>query len=149
MADMPQALQDILEDFSYIEDRLERQEYLIQLADDFAKVRVPESIATQPYAEENHVQQCESDAYVWAEEQADGTLKYYFDVLNPQGLSAMAMAVILVQSLSGASLDEVAQVNAVVLLMFFVMICSLGKVQGLMGIVAMAQHEAKKRLSQA
>lgn len=147
MADMPKTLQDILEDFSFIEDRLERQEYLIQLADDFTKVRVPEHIATQPYPEENHVQQCESDAYVWAEEQADGTLKYYFDVLNPQGLSAMAMSVILNQALSGASLDEVAQVNPDVVFKIFGKNISMGKGQGLMGIVAMVQYEAKKRLS--
>jgi sulfur transfer protein SufE len=146
VAQLPQALQEILEDFSYIEDRLERQEYLIQLADDFAKVRVPERIATQPYPEENHVQQCESEAYVWAEEQDDGTLKYYFDVLNPQGLSAMAMSVILDKALSGAALEEVAQVNPDVVFKIFGKNISMGKGQGLMGIVALAQREAKLRL---
>ncbi|MEO0562934.1 MAG: hypothetical protein AAF125_12560, partial [Chloroflexota bacterium] len=73
MADIPAELQEILEDFEFITDRRERTEYLIELADEFDGVRVPESVATKPYPEENHIQQCESDAYVWALEQEDGT----------------------------------------------------------------------------
>mgnify|MGYP001800125577 CR=1 FL=1 len=147
MSDIPSKLQEVLEDFSYITDRMERQAYLIELADEFGKVRVPESVATKPYPEENHVQQCESDAYVWAEDQADGTLKYYFDVLNPQGLSAMAMAVILDQTLSGASLEEVSQVRPDIVFDIFGKNISMGKGQGLMGIVSLVQYEATKRMS--
>jgi cysteine desulfuration protein SufE len=144
---IPKQMQELLEDFEFITNRTERTEYLIELADQFDEVRVPAEIASQPYPEENHIQQCESDAYVWAQEQADGTLKYYFDVLNPQGLSAMAMAVILDKGLSGAPLEEVAQVNSDVVFNIFGKNISMGKGQGLMGIVARAKHEAKKRLS--
>lgn len=146
MATIPAKLQEVLEDFSYLTDRTERTEYLIELADRFKEVRVPERIASKPYPEENHVQQCESQAYVWAEEQADGTVKFWFDVLNPQGLSAMAMAVILDETLSGAPLEEVAAVNTDIVFQMFGKNISMGKGQGLMGIVARAQYEATQRM---
>jgi len=146
MAEIPSELQEILADFDFITNRAERTEYLIQLADEFDRVRVPDEVATQPYAEENHVQQCESDAYVWAEEQDDGTLQYYFDVLNPQGMSAMAMAVILEKALSGAPLEQIAAVSPDIVFKIFGKNVSMGKGTGLMGIVSLAQFQAKKRL---
>lgn len=144
MADYPQKLQDILDDFSFITDRTERSQYLIELADRFS--RVPDSIATQPYPESNRVPACESEAFVWAQEQPDGTLKYYFDVLNPQGLSAMAMSAILDESCSGAPLDQVARVSSEIVFDLFGRDISMGKGQGLMGIVNMVAYEAKRRL---
>ena len=60
---------------------------------------VPASIASQPYDEAHRVIGCESEAFVWAIDRPDGTLDFYFDVLNPQGLSAMAMSAILDQVL--------------------------------------------------
>lgn len=146
MATLPQKLTDILADFESITDRTERTEYLIELADRFAQVRVPQRIAVQPYSEDNHVLECESQAYVWAEENADGTLKFWFDVLNPQGLSAMAMSVILDDTLSGAPLEEVAAVQPDIVFKLFGSGVSMGKGQGLMGIVRMAQFEATRRL---
>lgn len=145
MSDIPAKLQESLEDFSFITTRTERQEYLIQLAASFDEVKVPERIASQPYDESHRVPACESDAFVWAEEQEDGTLKYWFDVLNPQGLSAMAMAVILDQSLSGAPVDQIANVSSDIVLDFFGKGISMGKGQGLMGIVNMVVAEAKRR----
>ena len=41
MATIPAKLQEARDDFSFITNRTERQEYLIQLADDFKKVKVP------------------------------------------------------------------------------------------------------------
>lgn len=147
MADIPAELQEILEDFEFITDRRERTEYLIELADEFDGVRVPESVATKPYPEENHIQQCESDAYVWALEQEDGTLQYYFDVLNPQGLSAMAMAVIMAKAVNGKPIEEVAEINSDIVLKIFGRNISMGKGQGLMHLVGRVQGEAKRRLS--
>ncbi|MEM6282053.1 MAG: SufE family protein [Chloroflexota bacterium] len=146
MAEIPDTLKEVIEDFEFLQDRTERTEYLIELADRFKEVRVPERIATQPYPEENHVQQCESDAYVWAEENDDGTLDYYFDVLNPQGLSAMAMSVVLAESLNGQPVEQVAAVDENIVFKLFGQNISMGKGVGLMGIVRMAQHEAKRRL---
>ena len=45
--------------------------------------------------------QCESDAYVWALKKPDDTLKLYFAVENPSGVSAKALAAILDKTLSG------------------------------------------------
>ncbi len=84
---------------------------------------------------------------VWAIEQEDGTLKYYFDVLNPQGLSAMAIGVILDEACSGAPLDQVASINSEIVFDFFGRDISMGKGQGLMGIVNMVAYEAKRRLA--
>lgn len=146
MTNYPEKLNTILEDFSYITDRNERAEYLIEIADRFPQSKVPASIATQPYDEANHVQMCESDAYVWAIENADGTLKYYFDVLNPQGLSAKAMSVVLDESCSSQPLEQVASIKTDIVFSLFGKEVSMGKGQGLMGIVNMVQYEAKKRL---
>lgn len=146
MADYPEELAEVLDTFAFITDRNERAEYLIEMADRFNEVKVPESIATKPYPEENHVQMCESDAYVWAVDQPDGTLKYYFDVLNPQGLSAMATGVILGESLSGKPLDKVAAVSTDIILKIFGREISMGKGQGLMGIVGMVTGAAKDKL---
>jgi len=146
MANVPAKLQETIEDFSFITTRTERQEYLIQLADQFDRVKVPPEIAQKPYDEAHRVPACESDAFVWATENADGSLQYYFDVLNPQGLSAMAIAVILDEACSGAPLEQVAAVNAEIVFDFFGKGISMGKGQGLMGIVNMVAAEARRRL---
>ena len=144
MPGIPEKLKRVLEDFSFITDREERAAYLIELADQFQPV--PDRIATRPFPEENHVAFCESEAYVWAEDQPDGTLKYYFAVENPQGLSAKAMATILDQSVSGAPLEQVAQISDEIVLDIFGKNVSMGKGQGLMGIVSMVREYARRRL---
>lgn len=144
MPDYPEKLYTLLDDFQWITDRNERAEYLIELADQFEGV--PERIAVRPYPEENHVTYCESDAYVFAEDQPDGTLKYHFAVENPQGISAMAMSVILDQTLSGQPVEQIAQISDEIVLTIFGRNISMGKGQGLMGIVAMVRQAAKDRL---
>jgi cysteine desulfuration protein SufE len=146
MANYPAKLAELVEDFESITNRNERAEYLIEIADRFAAVKVPASIATKPYDESHRVPACESDAFVWATENADGSLKYYFDVLNPQGLSAMAISVILEETCSGRPLPEVAALNAEIVFSIFGREVSMGKGQGLMGIVNMVMAEAKRRL---
>ena len=146
MAEYPAKLKETIEDFSFTSTRQERQQYLIQIADEFKDVKVPESVATQPYEEIHRVQECESDAYVWWENNEDGTLQYYFDVLNPQGLSAMAISVILGQSCSGAPLEQVAALNEEIVFEFFGKNISMGKGRGLMGIVNMVKTAAKNKL---
>lgn len=147
MMTIPDKLADLVNEFSTITDRSERAEYLIEIADRFADVRVPPDIAAPPYDEAHRVPACESDAFVWAVERPDGTLKYYFDVLNPQGLSAMAMAVILDETCSGQPLERVAAVPTDIVLSLFGREISMGKGQGLMGIVTMVAGEARRRLT--
>ncbi len=147
MPDIPDKLEKLLDDFASIRDRTERQEYLIEIADRFPDVRVPTEIASKPYPEDHKVPACESESLVWSKEQTGGTLKYYFDVLNPQGLSAMAMSVILDETLSGQPLEQIANISPEMVFTLFGREISMGKGQGLMGIVQMVKHEAKKRLN--
>lgn len=147
MADLPtnipESLKSLAEDFEFV-DRSERAELLIEAADRFKEV--PPEIATRPFPRENHVERCESDAYVWAEDQPDGTLKYHFAVENPQGLSARAWAVILDEHLSGAPLEQVAAFPCDVVFTFFGKDLSMGKGQGLMGMADVVSTYARQRL---
>ena len=147
MADYPEKLAEIIEDFTFITDRNERAAYLIEVADRFKAVKVTPDIATPPYDDANKVPACESEAYVWSFDNPDGTLQFRFDVLNPQGLSAMAMSVILGEACSGVPLEQVASVQTSVVFDIFGKEISMGKGQGLMGIVAMVQHAAQQRLA--
>lgn len=143
MADMPPGLKTLLEDFQFAE-RAERIDMLIEYADRFEEV--PESIATRPFPEENHVQKCESEAYVWAEDLPDGTLKFHFAVENPQGLSAKAWAVIMDETLSGQPLEAVADVPCDSVFTVFGKDVSMGKGMGLMGITDLVTTFARQRL---
>lgn len=147
MSHYPAKLAELVEDFSQITDRNERAEYLIEIADRFPTVRVPPEIATRPYDESHRVPACESDAFVWSRENPDGTLSFYFDVLNPQGLSAMAISVILQETCSGQPLDQVAALETSIVFALFGKEVSMGKGQGLMGIINMVQYEARRRLA--
>ncbi len=146
MPELPEKLAEVVAEIEAITDRFERQEVLIETADRFDDVRVPESMAVKPYPEDRRAPACESDAFVWAADQPDGTLKFYFDVLNPQGLSAMAMAVILAETLEGAPLEQIAHLPTDIVFKLFGKELSMGKGAGLMGIISMVQNEAKKRL---
>jgi len=137
MADYPEPLQALLEDFSWVSDRRERTEMLIQYADQFE--RVPEDVAAPPYPVDHRVPACESEAYVWVRQQADGTLKFYFAVENPQGLSAMAMAAILGKTLSGLPPDQVVKVSPEIVFELFGSELSMGKGAGLTGMVNMVK----------
>jgi sulfur transfer protein SufE len=142
-AEMPTGLKSIVDDFAFC-DRTERAELLIEFADRFREV--PERIARRPFTEENHVQRCESDAYIWAEDLPDGTVKFHFAVENPQGLSAKAWGVILDETLSGQPLEQVAAVPCDVVFAIYGKDLSMGKGQGLMAMADVVTFEAKKRL---
>ena len=147
MTNFPPKLQGYLEDFGFIYSREDRVDYLIAIADDFTPV--PLSIATKPYNEAYRVIGCESEAFVWAIDRPDGTLDFYFDVLNPQGLSAMALSAILDQSCSGAPLDQVAAINGEVVFTFFGKDISMGKGRGLTELINAVVYQATQRLNSA
>lgn len=141
----PEALAEVLEDFQWINDRNERTEMLIHYADQFKPA--PESVVSQPYPEANRVPACESEAFVWAEQQPGGAVQYYFAVENPQGLSAMALAAILDQTLSGARPEEIVNISPELVFELFGSDLSMGKGQGLTGMVAMVRAFAKDMLA--
>ncbi|MDZ7728576.1 MAG: SufE family protein [Dehalococcoidia bacterium] len=140
-------LAQLVEDFSFV-DRNERMQLLVEYADRFPSVRPPEDVATQPYPEENYVARCESEGYVFGVEQPDGTYKFYFDVLNPQGVSAMAWSVILDETLSGKPLEDVASADPQTVFEVFGKEISMGKGQGLMGILDHVQSYARRAIAE-
>lgn len=144
MSQYPPQLAEIVDDLKSITDRHERAEMLIEIADRFPEVKVPPEIATKPYPEEHRVPACESEAYVWAQPQDDGSLRFYFDVLNPQGLSAMAMSVLLAETLNGQPAEVITAVPGELVFDLFGREVSMGKGAGLMGILSLVQAYTKR-----
>lgn len=145
MPDYPQKLAEMLEIFETLTDRTERATLLIDLADSYQEV--PAEVATPPYSMANRVAYCESEAYVWAREQPDHTLKFHFAVGNPQGMSARALAALLDRTLSGAPVEQVANVSSDIVFTIFGKDISMGKGQGLTGIVAKVKQLAEQHLA--
>lgn len=141
MATYSEKLDDLIETFEWV-DRGDRIQLLIDISDRFVDV-APE-VAQRPYAEAHKVPACESEAYVWAEPIDDQSLKFHFAVENPQGLSAKAMAVILDESLSGQPVKDYVGLPGDVVYKIFGNELSMGKSMGLMGMVSMVTHFAKK-----
>lgn len=140
---VPAPLADVLSEFHSL-DRGMRAEMLIEYADRFEEV--PADIATRPYPELKRAPRCESEAYVFATDNPDGTMKLWFAVENPQGISAKAWASILDETLSGQPLDQVARVPQDAIFKIFGRDISMGKGQGLIGMLDLVHHEARKRL---
>lgn len=139
---VPEKLTNTLDALDLIEDRSERIQMLIDVANRFREV--PPEIAHRPFPKEAQVPACESEAYVFTEERPDGTLQYHFAVENPQGLSAKAMAVLLNDTLSGAPPEQVAQVPQDIVYRVFGRELSMGKSMGLMSMVGMVAALAKR-----
>jgi cysteine desulfuration protein SufE len=141
---IPAPLAALIEEFEHL-DRSGRTDWLVDYADRF--VTVPAEVATRPFPEVNRAPQCESDAYVWAIDRPDGTLRFHFAVENPQGLSAKAWCAILGETLSGAPLEQVARVPADVIYRIFGRELSMGKGQGLIGVLELVTRAARDRLA--
>ena len=140
---IPQPLADLVDEFALLE-RDERFEYLIEYADGFEEV--PERIATRPFDEDHRVKKCESQAYVWAEPRDDGTLKFHFAVENPQGISAKSFCRILDETISGQPLEEVVRIPGDVVFSLYGRDLSMGKGQGLTGILESCAAFAREEL---
>src|SRR6188508_1371997 len=138
---MLEKLNDTLETFAAFTDTADRTELLLSYADLFKEV--PPSVATRPFGKEHLVPHCESEAYVWALKQPDGTLKLYFAVENPSGVSAKALATILDRSLSGLPAADVATVTPDIVEKIFRQNISMGKGLGLMSMVQAVRTLAK------
>jgi cysteine desulfuration protein SufE len=139
---LPPQLQAVLDTFATFTDPADRTNLLLGYADAFRQV--PPSIATRPYDRAHLVPHCESEAYVWALTQPDGTLKLYFAVENPSGVSAKALATILDRSLSGLPPAAVATVTSDIVEQIFRQNISMGKGMGLMSMVEAVRSLARK-----
>ncbi len=129
---IPASLQEIVDMLATME-RTEKLEALISIADRFSPV--PESVSTRPHDEANRVKECESEVFVFAVPRPEGTLDFEFDVLNRQGISAMALAVLMKEHVSGLPLDQVRQLPDEIVYELFGRELSMGKSMGLMGVV--------------
>ena len=138
----PPALQAVLDTFAMFPDTADRSNLLLSYADKFREV--PPDIATRPFAADHLVPHCESEAYVWALPQPDGTLKLAFAVENPSGVSARALAAILDQTLSGLRPEQIATVDPDIVEQIFRQNISMGKGMGLMSMVQAVRALAKQ-----
>jgi cysteine desulfuration protein SufE len=120
----------------------DRSILLISYADKFREV--PPEVARRPFDQEHLVPHCESEAYVWAVRNPDGTLKLEFAVENPSGISAKALAAILDQTLSGLPPEEIAQIDLEIVEQIFRQNISMGKGMGLMSMVQAVRALAKR-----
>lgn len=137
----PAKLQSILDDLAMFPDRVEKIQVLISIADRFANPTEGEH--PKPYPDDHKVPACESEAFVWVSLDDEGKLKLEVAVLNPQGMSAMAMAMILKDSLDGESPETAAHVSEDVIYDIFGKELSMGKSMGLMGMVRLVKHFAR------
>jgi cysteine desulfuration protein SufE len=136
----PPKLQSVIDMFAMF-DPADRTNMLLSYADQFQEV--PKEIASRPFDKSHQVPQCESDAYAWAMMRHDGTLKLYFAVENPSGVSAKALAAILDKTLSGLPPEEIVQVDASVVEKLFRQNISMGKGMGLMSMVEAVRSLAR------
>lgn len=138
----PRKLQALLDTFAMFPDIADRSNLLLSYADKFRDV--PPEIATRPFGSEHLVPHCESDAYVWAVSNPDGTLKLAFAVENPSGVSAKALAAILDLTLSGLPPAEIARIDPDIVEQIFRQNISMGKGMGLMSMVQAVRTLADK-----
>jgi cysteine desulfuration protein SufE len=142
MTTAPARLAEFIDALAAFSDPAERAVLLLGYADQF--VEVPPSVATRPFPRSHQVPQCESDAYAWAVKRPDGTLKYYFAVENPAGVSAKALAAILDRTLSGLRPEEIERVSPEVVEQIFRQNLSMGKGLGLTSMVLAVRALAKQ-----
>ena len=141
----PATLQAVLDTFALFPDPADRTNLLLDYADQFKEV--PASVATRPFGQEHRIPACESEAYVWALKQPGGTLKLYFAVENPSGVSAKALASILDRSLSGLTPGEIASVPVEIVEQIFRQNISMGKGLGLRSMVEAVRTLARRALA--
>ena len=144
MPSIPPKLQEFIDDLALF-DRQDRMQVLIETSDRFEEV--PPRIAERPFDESHLVPKCESQAYVWAEP-VDDSLKFHFAVENPQGVSARALAVLLDESLSGQDLELIADASVDAVFEIFGKDVSMGKGEGLTGMISMVARYARERLAE-
>lgn len=101
MAQLPEGLQEIVENFSYCEGQ-EKLEYLLQLSESLAPL--PEWLVGQRDSMDE-VNECMTPVWVFAEKQ-DGHYHYHFDV-PPESPTVRGFAAAMQQGLKGATAEQI------------------------------------------
>jgi len=121
-------------------DRVDRILALISLSKNFKQVS--DEAAPRPYPESHRIPGCESEVFAWVTT-VSGLLRVDFAIENQQGVSAMALAVLLKEGLDG-ELPKVAEsLDEELVLRFFGRELSMGKSLGLTNMVRSVRAQAK------
>jgi sulfur transfer protein SufE len=139
MSKYPPKLQELLDSLSFIEDKSERINLLIDFAERFKEI--PRTLAARPFPEDKKVEYCESEAYVWVFKNENGSFNFQFAVENPHGISAKALAVILKETLENESIESILTIDSDLVLKIFGESLSMGKNLGLTGILLHLKKE--------
>ena len=137
----PDKLKGFLESLQLFESNNDRVNFLIDYAEQFRPV--PESIATKPYPDNKRVEFCESGAYVWTLKEGD-RYKFFFDVMNPQGISAKSVCAIFEETLNGETSEKILSVPDDFVFDVFGQNLSMGKNLGLTNILAKMKSDVRK-----
>lgn len=132
----PPKIQQILDDLAFFTDRAERVQALIDLSEGYRAFQ-----SHRPLPEDHRVPGCESEVFAWTFAD-DGKARLEFVVDNPQGISAMALAVILKQGLDGEPLAVLRQVDEGLVYEVFGSGLSMGKSGGLTNMIRMVKAQA-------
>lgn len=135
---IPAKLQEHIETLAMFPDRQERIDMLIGMGEEYKNFS-PDDVVRDDSCK---VPGCESEVFLGTEPLGEG-LRFKFAVDNPQGISAMALAQILDTGLSGAPLDQVAQVPEEIVFDIFGRELSMGKSLGLTNMVKMVKAVAQ------
>jgi len=133
----PPKIQQFLDDLSFFTDRQERVQALIDLSEQYRLFDAP-----RPLSEDHRVRGCESEVFAWTFVD-DGRLRLEFVVDNPQGISAMALAVVLKQGLDGEPVTALDQLEEGLVYDIFGSGLSMGKSGGLTNMIRMIKAQAK------
>ena len=142
LTDLPEKLKEFLDELSLVEDQQDRINILIDYADKFKDA--PADIAKKPFYNDSKVPFCESEAYVFSKMNEDKTIKFYYAVDNPQGISAKALCAIFDSTLTGEKPEVILKIPVDIVFEIFGRNISMGKNLGLTGILQIMQRQAKK-----
>lgn len=101
MSELPERLQEIIENFSYCEGQ-EKLEYLLQLSESLEPL--PEWLEDERDSMDE-VNECMTPVFVFAEKN-DGHYQYHFDV-PPESPTVRGFAAAMQQGLNGATAEQI------------------------------------------
>ncbi|MER3495475.1 MAG: hypothetical protein C4320_00770 [Armatimonadota bacterium] len=136
---LPSAIQGVLDDLAFLEDRRARIEYLIAIGESYR----PADEQEVPRRDEAKVAGCESEVFFHSEKMPEGRVRVRYAVDNPQGISAMAMAKVLEDGVSNVEPERVAAIPDSLAEEMFGQELSMGKGMGLGHMVRMAKEAAR------
>ena len=101
MSDLPQRLQELVEDFSYCQGQ-EKLEYLLEISESLAPL--PAWLISQKESMDE-VHECMTPVFIYADKQ-DGRLFYHFDI-PPESPTVRGFAATLQQGIAGPPPEQV------------------------------------------